>query len=329
MRSSRNFFSCLSALALLALGFFNSVQGSVAQFQGQYIGNAFLSMSGVVSQPERPTGVTIAEVDASGNITLLNGDTGTVNSAGTITWNQPNGLFLKTGTISGGVLRGNGSSVEPFVTTNTRIELVLQGGPPAQTLSLAPTSRNHARGAISGATVAVSSNVDWTASTLQNWITLNNASGSGDGTLTYSLSQNTGAQQRSGTITVTTGGVNRNFSIVQAGTSGWLTGAQVLADGWLFYDWFKGFKPGQNNWIYHARHGWLFVLGDNTEGMFLWDDVLGRWMFTSSSVYPWMYAYGPNEGWVFFFEGGRPGSRFFKRGDTGAVLSELGLKVGN
>lgn len=69
------------------------------------------------------------------------------------------------------------------------------------------------------------------------------------------------------------------------------------------------------------------MLADDTSGMFLWDGALGRWLFTTETVYPWMYAYGPDEGWVFFFEGGRPGSRFFKRGDTGQVLSEQQLKV--
>jgi hypothetical protein len=40
-----------------------------------------------------------------------------------------------------------------------------------------------------------------------------------------------------------------------------------------------------------------------------------------------MYAYGPDEGWVFFFEGGRPGSRYFKRGDTGEVVSKQVLRT--
>ncbi|NBB79201.1 MAG: hypothetical protein GVY36_07095 [Verrucomicrobia bacterium] len=320
---TESFDKVLCLATLTTCGLLNSICASVAQFEGQYIGNAFTELQGLVSQPETPTGTTIAEVDASGNITLLNGDTGTVNAVGAITWTQPNGLFLNSGSISEGVLRGNGSSVEPFVTTLTRIELVLQSSEPVQTLDLSTTSRDHNRAAVSQATVQVSSNGDWTANTLQNWITLINSSGSGNGTLTYSLSANNSAQQRSGTITVTRGGVNRNFSIIQAGASGWLSGASVIADGWLFYDWFKGFKPeASSNWIYHGRHGWLFVLGDGTQSMFLWDAAISRWLFTNETVYPWMYAYGPSQGWVFFFEGGRPGSRFFKRGDTGEVVSE-------
>ena len=61
--------------------------------------------------------------------------------------------------------------------------------------------------------------------------------------------------------------------------------------------------------------------------MFLWDVALGRWMFTNETAYPWIYAYGPDGGWVFFFEGGRPGARYFKRGDTGQTLSEQQLRM--
>ena len=107
----------------------------------------------------------------------------------------------------------------------------------------------------------------------------------------------------------------------------WYAGASYLSDGWRYFDWFKGFKPEGPNWIYHGRHGWLYTLGEDTSGLFLWDGVLGRWMYTNETAYPWMYAYGADGGWVFFFEGGRPGSRYFKRGDNGQVLSEQNLSL--
>ncbi|NBB79745.1 MAG: hypothetical protein GVY36_09910 [Verrucomicrobia bacterium] len=116
---------------------------------------------------------------------------------------------------------------------------------------------------------------------------------------------------------------NLKVDLVLDAASVWYDHASSIEpDGWRYFDWFKGFKPKDGtNWIYHGRHGWLFVLADDTSGMFLWDVALGHWLFTNETVYPWMYAYGPDEGWIFFFEGGRPGSRFFQRGDTGAVLS--------
>ena len=107
----------------------------------------------------------------------------------------------------------------------------------------------------------------------------------------------------------------------------WYAGASYVSDGWRYFGWFKGFKPAGANWIYHGRHGWLYTLGADTSSLFLWDVALGRWMFTNETAYPWIYAYGPDGGWVFFFEGGRPGSRYFKRGDNGQTLSEQQLRM--
>lgn len=101
--------------------------------------------------------------------------------------------------------------------------------------------------------------------------------------------------------------------------------SNIQPEGWRYFSWFKGFKPEGPNWIYHGRHGWLYVIADNTSGMFLWDVALGRWMFTNATAYPWMYAYGAGGGWVFFFEGGSPGSRYFARGDNAQIVSEQEL----
>lgn len=113
--------------------------------------------------------------------------------------------------------------------------------------------------------------------------------------------------------------------VITAPEMPWYAGADELEDGWRYFDWFKAFKPEGENWIFHGRHGWLYVKAEATDRMFLWDGALGRWLFTNEDVYPWMYVYGPDEGWVFFFEGGRSGSRFFQRGDTGQIISEADL----
>lgn len=102
----------------------------------------------------------------------------------------------------------------------------------------------------------------------------------------------------------------------------WYTGAFTLEDNWHYLAWFENFKPEGRNWIYHGRHGWLYVLAEDTSGMFLWDDALGRWLWTNRSIYPWLYAYGPDRGWVFFYENGSPGSRLFYRADTGQIIAE-------
>lgn len=266
------FFSYISLFGLFVL---QSVSGSVAQYQGTYIGNVFTELQGVVSNPETVTGVMIAEIDANGNLTSPNEITGVVSASGAVTWSQPNGLFLNSGQIEGDTLSGNGSSVEQFVTTLTRIELIRQGGSTAPNLSLEETTREHGSAAVNQASVSVTSNVAWTATVgfLQDWITLDNASASGNGSLFYSLSENTGAQ-RSGTVTVTAGGVNRNLSIIQEGAAPWYAGAVDLGSGWRWLNWLGAFNITSEPWIYHAEHGWLFPLLDGLESFFLWDNEM-------------------------------------------------------
>lgn len=100
-----------------------------SEYQGTYIGYAYIRMEGAVTQPETPTGIAIAEIDINGNISVQDGEaTGTINSGGTITWNQPNGLFLTAGNVASGVLHATGSTSSDFVTTHTRLELRTGGG---------------------------------------------------------------------------------------------------------------------------------------------------------------------------------------------------------
>lgn len=55
----------------------------------------------------------------------------------------------------------------------------------------------------SGCSLAVVSNVDWVAFTEENWITINTASGSSDGTISFSVQENNQSIGRRATITVT------------------------------------------------------------------------------------------------------------------------------
>ncbi len=93
-----------------------------------------------------------------------------------------------------------------------------------QSLSIDPVFRSHGSGASSGHTLAVSANVAWTATNNVSWITITGgAAGTNDGTVAYSLIANTLADGRSGTITVSGGGITRLLTVNQAGTSATLT----------------------------------------------------------------------------------------------------------
>jgi hypothetical protein len=80
--------------------------------------------------------------------------------------------------------------------------------------SISPTSRSHGSGADTGLiSVTGSSDCTWTATSNASWISiLSGASGSGNGTVTYSIGENTGSS-RSGSITV----AGQTFTVTQSG----------------------------------------------------------------------------------------------------------------
>ncbi len=101
----------------------------------------------------------------------------------------------------------------------TRTFTMNQAGTSAA-LTISPTSRNHSDAAVTGQTVHVTGNVDWTASAGQSWITLTEgAAGTGGGTLVYSLAANIVTNSRSSTITVSGGGITRTFTVNQSGAA--------------------------------------------------------------------------------------------------------------
>ena len=91
---------------------------------------------------------------------------------------------------------------------------------PTAWLVISPESRIHTSAAAIGQAIGVSANVSWTALANPAWITVTGGgTGSGNGTVTYSLSANSGGV-RSGTITIAGGGLTRVFTVTQAGLEG-------------------------------------------------------------------------------------------------------------
>lgn len=82
-------------------------------------------------------------------------------------------------------------------------------------LSVSPTSLNPTSEA-STFSVTVTSNVAWTASSSESWVSLSPASGNGDATVSLSVSANEGAR-RTATVTFSASGLSdRQVSVVQA-----------------------------------------------------------------------------------------------------------------
>ena len=86
--------------------------------------------------------------------------------------------------------------------------------PPSCTTSISPTSQNIAAAGGTG-TVSVSATCQWTATSGATWITITSgAAGTGNGTVGFSVANNTGAA-RTGTLTI----AGRAFTVSQAASS--------------------------------------------------------------------------------------------------------------
>ncbi len=101
----------------------------------------------------------------------------------------------------------------------TRTIAVTQAGTTASTLTVSASTLALAAAASSG-TVSITSNVSWTVTDDQSWLTASPTSGTGNATLTLSATANTATAARTGTVSVTGGGITRTLAVTQAGQSG-------------------------------------------------------------------------------------------------------------
>jgi pectate lyase len=72
----------------------------------------------------------------------------------------------------------------------------------------------------SSSAVSVISNVSWTVNDDQSWLSTTPTSGTNNGSFSVNATANTATTSRSGTVTVTGGGITRNVSVAQAGQAG-------------------------------------------------------------------------------------------------------------
>jgi hypothetical protein len=84
-------------------------------------------------------------------------------------------------------------------------------------LSLSPTSWSPTSSG-SSTIITVTSNTSWTVSSNSAWLTVSPASGTGNGSITATVSTNS-STARNGTLTVTGGGITQTLSVTQAGVS--------------------------------------------------------------------------------------------------------------
>ena len=112
----------------------------------------------------------------------------------------------RTGTIS--------VTGEELVRTFT----VTQGGA-APRLELGADERTFTANAANGVELAVAANLSWTAESSALWLTVTTGGGTGNGHVVYDVTENTVTNERTGTITVTGGGLVRTFTVEQGGAA--------------------------------------------------------------------------------------------------------------
>jgi Zn-dependent metalloprotease len=141
------------------------------------------------------------------------------------------------------------------------------GGDPCATAAISPTSASHpASGGTGSVSVTAGTGCSWSAVSNAAFISITGgASGTGNGTVSYSVASNTSTTSRTGTLTI----AGRTFSVTQAGTGGSVT--ELITNG--------GFESGTTPWTLSGQvvrstgsfpHGGLayMILGgaDSTSG---------------------------------------------------------------
>ncbi|MCL2572693.1 MAG: InlB B-repeat-containing protein [Defluviitaleaceae bacterium] len=184
---------------------------TVTVTQAAHQANLAVSSSGWTLQTHHSSQSTV-NVTSNGNWTVSSNATSwlTVSRSS----GSGNGSFVMSATENTGSSTRNGTITVTGggVTRTIPVSQAAQAG--SLSLSLTTWTPSHTADSIS---VNVFSNGQWTVSSnATSWLTVTPASNTGNRPFTISVTANTGASARSGTITVTGGGVTRTVSVTQS-----------------------------------------------------------------------------------------------------------------
>ncbi|MDX2109844.1 MAG: lamin tail domain-containing protein [Verrucomicrobiota bacterium] len=73
--------------------------------------------------------------------------------------------------------------------------------------------------------------------------------------------------------------------------------------------WYGDLLPDAYPWIWHLQHGWQYVAPAGGQSLWLYDAAWGKWTWTSSSVYPFVFE--SSEACWFYYIPGSNQPRFF------------------
>jgi endo-1,4-beta-xylanase len=158
---------------------------------------------------------TSSAISVTSNIswTITDNQTWITTSA---TSGSNNGTFTISATANTSTTARSGSVTVSGGGITRTISVNQSGAPVSNNLTLSSSSVSLAATASTSSAISITSNVSWTITDDQTWITTSSASGSNNGSFTISATANTGTTARSGTITVSGGGITRTVAVSQA-----------------------------------------------------------------------------------------------------------------
>jgi len=93
----------------------------------------------------------------------------------------------------------------------------------------------------------------------------------------------------------------------------WWAGATDLGGGWKYLPWLGYFNTSFDPWIFHQEHGFLYPFPDSTgSGVYFYDSGMGRFWWTTDSLYPNVYRFGAGDGgWLWYLRDSVAPRQFF------------------
>jgi len=235
------------SLTLISGGFQNNGNGSFTINHSANTGSSprtgTVTVSGLGGVSNQTITVTQAGATATNFLTVSPSSISPTNAAGNtsiavssnVSWTASESVSWLT--ISGGSGSNNGSftinhtvntSTSPRTATvtvsgsgvsNQTITVTQAGATATNILTVSPSSISPTSSA-GNTSIAVSSNVSWTASESVSWLTISGGSGSNNGSFTIITTANTSTSPRTATVTVSGAGVsNQTITVTQAGAT--------------------------------------------------------------------------------------------------------------
>ncbi|MBT3470419.1 MAG: DUF5011 domain-containing protein, partial [Opitutae bacterium] len=81
-----------------------------------------------------------------------------------------------------------------------------------------------------------------------------------------------------------------------------------MDSGYYASTWFGPTYPQDANWLFHPGFGWIYVVGEDTSSLWIYDQVKG-WFWTSRTTFPYIYVQEESIWYYFYLSSSNP--RYF------------------